>query len=44
MAYEVNGTVYEADEEGYLIDISAWTPELGELIAKDENIEMNSDA
>jgi len=44
MAYEVNGTVYEADEEGYLTDISAWTPELAELIAKDENIEMSSDA
>ena len=43
MAYEVNGTVYEADEEGYLIDIGAWNPELAELIAKDENIEMNDD-
>jgi tRNA 2-thiouridine synthesizing protein E len=44
MAYELNGTVFEADEEGYITDISAWSKELAELIAKDENIEMNSDA
>lgn len=44
MAYELNGTVYESDEEGYLVDISGWSKELAELIAKDENIEMNSDA
>ena len=44
MAYELNGETYEADEEGYLVDISAWNKELAELIAKDENIEMNSDA
>lgn len=44
MAYEVNGTVFEADEEGYLIDIGAWNEELAVLIAEDENIEMNSDA
>ncbi|MGD9021244.1 MAG: TusE/DsrC/DsvC family sulfur relay protein [Lysobacterales bacterium] len=44
MAYELNGVTYEADEEGYLTDISAWSPELAELIAQDENIEMGSDA
>ena len=44
MAYEVNGTVFEADEEGYLIDIGAWNEELAILIAEDENIEMSSDA
>jgi TusE/DsrC/DsvC family sulfur relay protein len=44
MAYELNGETYEADEEGYLVDISAWNKDLAELIAKDENIEMNSDA
>jgi tRNA 2-thiouridine synthesizing protein E len=44
MAYEVNGTVFEADEEGYLIDIGAWNEELAVLIAQDENIEMGSDA
>ena len=44
MAYEVNGTVFEADEEGYLTDIGAWNEELAVLIAKDENIEMSDDA
>jgi tRNA 2-thiouridine synthesizing protein E len=44
MAYEVNGTVFEADEEGYLIDIGAWNEELAVLIAQDENIEMSDDA
>ncbi len=36
MAYELNGTTFEADEEGYLVDIGAWNKELAELIAKDE--------
>ena len=44
MAYELNGVTYEADEEGYLTDISAWSPELAALIAQDENIEMGDDA
>ena len=44
MAYEIDGTTYEADEEGYLIDISSWNPELAVLIAADEKIEMNDDA
>lgn len=44
MAYELNGVTYEADEEGYLVDISAWSKELAELIAEDENIEMSDDA
>jgi dissimilatory sulfite reductase related protein len=44
MAYEVNGTVYEADEEGYLTDIGAWNEELAVLIAESENIEMGDDA
>jgi len=44
MAYEVNGTTVEADEEGYIIDISVWNPELAVLIAEGENIEMGDDA
>jgi tRNA 2-thiouridine synthesizing protein E len=44
MSYELDGKVYEADEEGYLVDISAWNKDLAELIAKDENVEMSSDA
>lgn len=44
MAYELNGVVYEADEEGYLVEISKWNKDLAELIAKNENIEMTADA
>ena len=44
MAYELNGTTYESDEEGYLIDLSTWNAELAVLIAEDENIEMTDDA
>jgi tRNA 2-thiouridine synthesizing protein E len=43
MTYEYNGTVVETDEEGYITDISLWTRELAEFIAKDENIEMSGD-
>ncbi|MEE8188663.1 MAG: TusE/DsrC/DsvC family sulfur relay protein [Kiloniellales bacterium] len=43
MAYQHNGATVEADEEGYITDISLWSPELAELIAKDENINMSDD-
>ncbi len=43
MAYQLNGTTFEADEEGYITDIGLWSKELAELIAKDENIEMSDD-
>lgn len=44
MAYEINGTTVEADEEGYITDISLWNPELAVLIAEGENIEMDNDS
>jgi tRNA 2-thiouridine synthesizing protein E len=43
MPYDYNGAVVETDEEGYIQDISLWTRDLGELIAKDENIDMTGD-
>ncbi len=43
MAYQLNGTTFEADEEGYITDISQWSPELANLIALDEKIEMSDD-
>jgi tRNA 2-thiouridine synthesizing protein E len=43
MAYECNGMMVEADEEGYLIDVSRWNPELAVLIAESENIGMDDD-
>jgi TusE/DsrC/DsvC family sulfur relay protein len=44
MAYEINGTVIEADDAGYITAVSAWTPELAEIIARAENIELSDDA
>jgi len=44
MAYDVNGTSVEHDEEGYITDIGGWNKDLAEMIAESENIEMNSDA
>ena len=43
MAYEHQGRQIEADEEGYLIDIGQWSPELAVLIAQSENITMGGD-
>ena len=43
MAYQLNGTAVETDEEGYITDISLWSKELAALIAQDENIEMSDD-
>ena len=43
MAYECNGATIEADEEGYITDISLWSRELAVLIADGENIEMGED-
>jgi len=43
MAYEFNGTTVEADDEGYITDISLWSPELAVLIAEKDNIEMGED-
>ncbi len=39
-AYAFNGMQIAHDEEGYLTDIGEWTPELADIIAKGENIEM----
>lgn len=39
---EVNGKAYETDEEGYLVNLTDWTEEVGTEIAKTENVEMTS--
>ena len=43
MPYDYNGAIVETDEEGYIQDISLWTRDLAELIARHENIEMTGD-
>jgi TusE/DsrC/DsvC family sulfur relay protein len=43
MEYQVNGAVIEADEEGYITDISQWSKELAAVIAQSESIDMDED-
>jgi tRNA 2-thiouridine synthesizing protein E len=38
MAFELNGVNYETDEDGYLIDLSQWTKDVAEYLAKTEEI------
>jgi tRNA 2-thiouridine synthesizing protein E len=40
MGIEVNGTTYETDEEGYLLNLSEWTEDIGKVLAQGENVEM----
>ncbi len=40
MGIEINGTTYETDEEGYLVNLSEWNEQLADIIAKTENVEM----
>jgi dissimilatory sulfite reductase related protein len=43
MSYTANGVTVEHDEEGYITDLSAWTPELGDVIAKAESVNMTQE-
>jgi len=40
MGIEVNGTTYETDEEGYLLNLSEWNEDIGKVLATSENVEM----
>lgn len=41
MPIEVNGTSYETDEEGYLVNLADWNEDIAKEIAKTENVEMS---
>lgn len=41
MALEVNGTTIETDEEGFLVNLSDWNPDVAAELAKGESIEMS---
>ncbi len=43
MAYNVNGTTVEHDEEGYITQLSDWNKELAQVIAETEDIEMTDE-
>ena len=40
MGIEVNGTTYETDEEGYLVNLAEWNEDIGKALAVGENVEM----
>ena len=41
MTLEVSGKTYETDEEGYLANLSDWTPELCNAMAQADGSEMS---
>jgi len=43
MAYEVDGTTIEHDEEGFIEDISQWTLGLANFLAAEEKVEMTDE-
>ena len=43
MAYDVNGTAVEHDEEGYITNLSEWTKDLAQVIADAEGIKMTDE-
>lgn len=44
MRYEIKGKSITADDQGYLVNITDWSPALARLIAKNEEIELSDDA
>ena len=42
MTLVMDDKTYETDEEGYLVNLSDWSEEVANHIAKEENIEMTS--
>jgi dissimilatory sulfite reductase related protein len=41
MSFELNGKVYETDEEGYLVNLADWNEEAANFIAQQENVPMS---
>ncbi|MCE2573184.1 TusE/DsrC/DsvC family sulfur relay protein [Motilimonas eburnea] len=39
--YSINNQTIATDKQGYLLDLNQWTPELAELIAEQEKIELS---
>jgi len=43
MTYQFNGTTVEHDEEGYILELDAWSKELAGVIAVEEKIDMTEE-
>jgi tRNA 2-thiouridine synthesizing protein E len=39
-AFDLNGQVYETDEEGYLTNLADWNEDVAKFLATQENIEL----
>ncbi len=37
---EVNGANFETDEEGYLVNLTDWSEDVGKFLAQSENVEL----
>ncbi len=40
MAIQMNGSTFDTDEEGYLVNLDDWSEDLANIIAKQENVDM----
>jgi tRNA 2-thiouridine synthesizing protein E len=40
MGFELSGTTYETDEDGYLADLNQWSREVADHLAEEEGVEM----
>ena len=43
MGIEVNGKIYETDEEGYLTNIQEWEEGVAEVMSKEDDLELTDD-
>jgi tRNA 2-thiouridine synthesizing protein E len=43
MGIEVDGKVYETDEEGYLADITQWVPGVADVMSKEDDLELTDE-
>jgi len=41
MSFEVNGQVFETDEDGFLLQLDGWNEEVASELAKAEDVEMS---
>ena len=40
MSFELDGKTIETDEEGYLLNLSEWTPEAAAYLAQEEKVDL----
>jgi len=43
MGIEVNGKVFETDEEGYLVNLAEWEPGVAEIMAKQDDLPLTAE-